>query len=190
MVFALIEDTCLSKGFEGDTSIKGVCMIHEVTGDILLSSAQAIAHGVAPNDHFDSGLALALREKWPAMAKDFRHYAHQSHPKAGEIWMWGGTGGARIFNLMTQDGEHTHGSRPGKATLANVNHALRRLHHDIEKSGVTSLALPALATGVGGLSWSDVKPLIEQSLGSLAIPVFVYSTYRAGVKADEIGLDK
>jgi O-acetyl-ADP-ribose deacetylase (regulator of RNase III) len=42
-------------------------MIHEVTGDILLSTAQAIARGVAPNDHFDSGLALALREKWPGV---------------------------------------------------------------------------------------------------------------------------
>ena len=30
-------------------------MIHEVSGDILLTQAQAIAHGVAPNDHFDSG---------------------------------------------------------------------------------------------------------------------------------------
>ena len=49
-------------------------MIKEVHGDILLSSAQAIAHGIAPNDHFDNDLALALRERWPAMAKDFRHH--------------------------------------------------------------------------------------------------------------------
>lgn len=160
-------------------------MIQEVSGDILLSSAQAVAHGVAPNDHFDSGLALALREKWPAMAKDFRHYAHQSHPKSGEIWMWGGTGGARIFNLMTQEGEHTHGSRPGKASLANVNHCLRRLRHEIEAKKITSLAIPALATGVGGLAWADVKPLIEQHLGDLSIPIFVYATYHAGMQANE-----
>ncbi len=160
-------------------------MIHEVSGDILLSNAQAIAHGVGPNDHFDSGLALALREKWPAMAKDFRHYGHQSHPKPGEIWMWGGTGGARIFNLMTQEGEHTHGSRPGKATLANVNHCLRRLRHEIEKENISSLAIPALATGVGGLAWADVKPLINQHLGDLSIPIFVYSTYHAGIQAKE-----
>lgn len=38
-------------------------MIHEVAGDILLTKAQAIAHGVAPNDPFDQGLARALREK-------------------------------------------------------------------------------------------------------------------------------
>ncbi len=160
-------------------------MIQEVSGDILLSSAQAIAHGVAPNDHFDSGLALAIREKWPAMAKDFRHYAHQSHPKAGELWMWGGTGGARIFNLLTQEGEHSHGSRPGRATVANVNHCLKRLRHQIEVEKITSLAIPALATGVGGLNWADVKPLIEQHLGDLPIPIFVYSTYHPGMSAQE-----
>ena len=160
-------------------------MIHEVAGDILLTRAQAIAHGVAPNDHFDSGLALALREKWPAMAKDFRHFAHQSHPKPGEIWSWGGVGGDRIFNLMTQEGDHTHGSRPGRATLANVNHCLRRLRHEIEKEKITSIALPALATGVGGLSWTDVKPLVHQSLGDLPIPIYVYTVYHAGQQATE-----
>ena len=160
-------------------------MIHDVSGDILLTSAQAIAHGVAPNDHFDSGLALALREMWPAMAKDFRHYAHQSHPKPGEIWMWGGTNGSRIFNLMTQDGEHSQGSRPGKATLANVNHCLKRLRHDLEKEKITSLAIPALATGVGGLAWSDVRPLIVQHLGDLTIPIYLYEIYHSGIRAKE-----
>jgi len=163
----------------------GNTMIQEVSGDILLSNAQAIAHGIAPNEHFDSGLALALREQWPAMAKDFRHYAHQSHPKPGELWMWGGVGGVRILNLLTQEGEHTHGSRPGKATLANVNHCLRRLRHVLEVEGITSLAIPALATGVGGLAWSDVKPLIEQHLGDLSIPIFLYSNYHAGKQALE-----
>ncbi|MCC7099273.1 MAG: Appr-1-p processing protein, partial [Rubrivivax sp.] len=36
-------------------------MIREVEGDILLSQAQDIAHGIATHDPFDSGLALALR---------------------------------------------------------------------------------------------------------------------------------
>ena len=45
-------------------------MIQQVTGDILLSNAQAVAHGIAPNDHFDSGLALSLRQDWPALYKD------------------------------------------------------------------------------------------------------------------------
>jgi O-acetyl-ADP-ribose deacetylase (regulator of RNase III) len=162
-------------------------MLHEVSGDILLSGAQAIAHGVAPNDHFDSGLALAIRESWPALSKDFRHYAHQAHPKPGEIWVWGGVGGVRVFNLMTQDGDVAHGSKPGRATVANVNHCLRRLRHELEKGDVKSLAMPKLATGVGGLDWAEVAPLIKQHLGDLPIPIYVYTTYHKGQKATEPG---
>ena len=76
-------------------------MIYEVSGDILKTKAQAIAHGVAPNDPFNQGLAHALREQWPALYKDFRHYCHTSHPAVGDVWMWGSVGGVRIVNLMT-----------------------------------------------------------------------------------------
>ena len=159
-------------------------MIHEVHGDILLTKAQAIAQGIAPNDPFDRGLALALREKWPMMHKDYRHYAHQTHPKPGEIWEWGGFG-ARIINLLTQDGNFEQGTHPGHASLANVNHCLKRLRHAIEKQDLKSIALPRLATGVGGLKWEDVKPLIQQHLGTLEIPVIVYAEYHAGQQAKE-----
>lgn len=162
-------------------------MIHEVTGDILLSGAQALAHGVAPNDHFDSGLALSLREQWPAMAKDFRHYAHQEHPKPGNLWFWGGAGGVRIFNLMTQEGSHEHGSRPGKATVSNVRHALQSLVKELRSEGIESLAIPRIATGVGGLGWDQVRPLVDETLGALDMPVYVYTRYEKGVTAKEPG---
>lgn len=163
-------------------------MIHEVTGDILLSKAQAIAHGVAAGDHFDQGLALALREKYPAMAKDFRHYSHQCHPKPGEIWEWSGVGvdGGEIvvFCLMTQT-EDGRGGKPGPASEATVNHCLRRLRHELDRGEIRSLALPKLATGVGGLPWSKVLPLIQQHLGDLSVTVSVYSHYASGVAAEE-----
>ncbi len=162
-------------------------MIHEVSGDILLTGAQAIAHGVAPNDHFDSGLALALRENWPALARDFRHYAHQAHPRAGELWTWGGTGGVRIYNLLTQDGEIGHGTRPGRATISTVNHCLRRLRHELDKGEVASLAIPKIATGIGGLAWQDVFPVIKEHLADLKLPVFVYTTFHKGQTATEPG---
>lgn len=162
-------------------------MIHEVTGDILLTKARVIAHGIAPNEAFDSGLALALRGQHPAMAKDYRHYAHQTHPKPGEMWVWSGAGGVRVVNLLTQEGSFDNHGKPGAATLANVNHALRRLRHFVEQEKVASLALPKLATGVGKLEWSEVKPLIEKTLGDLGIPIYVYTTYHAGQQANEPG---
>jgi O-acetyl-ADP-ribose deacetylase (regulator of RNase III) len=159
-------------------------MIHEVSGDILLSKANAIVHGVAPGDHMDTGLALALREQWPAMHKDFRHHCHQSNPAAGEVWAWGAAGGVRIVALFTQE-PAGRGGHPGPAHEEYVNKALRNLKKLVEKEGYTSLALPRVGTGVGGLDWSDVKPLIEHHLAALTIPVYVYSDYRPGVAAKE-----
>lgn len=152
-------------------------MIRYVSGDLLKSQASLIAHGVAPNDNFGQGLALALRENWPALYKDFRHYCQSQHPKAGECWVWAGANGQRIANLLTQEAAYGHGERPGKATIANVNHALRALHKYVEREKITTIALPRIATGVGGLDWKDIKPLIEQQLGSLDADIEVYETY-------------
>ncbi len=163
-------------------------MIHEVHGDILLSRAHAIVHGVAPNDDFHQGLALSLRDRWPTMYKDFRHFCHTSHPKAGTLWTWGGPGHVRIVSLFTQEGGATHGGKPGRASTANVNHCLRELRRLVETEKFTSLALPRLATGVGGLTWEEVQPLVQQHLGTLKIPVYVYSRFEAGKVASEPGV--
>jgi len=160
-------------------------VLKEVSGDILLSKAQVIAHGVAPADHFNQGLALSLREQYPAMAKDFRHYCQVSHPKAGDLWTWAGADGKRVVNLMVQDEAPSAQSRPGKASTHNVNSALRNLRQLVEEEGFESLALPRLATGVGGLDWEEVKPLIENHLGDLQIPVYLYTTFHAGEQAGE-----
>ena len=75
-------------------------MIKQVEGDILLTRAQVIAHGIAAMDPMNQGLAKSLHEKYPAMHKDFHHWCHQHHPKPGEAWMWGGPDGLRIVNLI------------------------------------------------------------------------------------------
>jgi O-acetyl-ADP-ribose deacetylase (regulator of RNase III) len=160
-------------------------MLKEVAGDILHTRAAMVAHGVAPNDGYTNGLALSLRQQWPAMYKDFRHYCQTFTPKTGELWAWAGAGGVRIVSLFTQEPAPRHGAKPGKATLGNVNHCLKALSTLVESEKVKSLALPRLATGVGGLDWEDVKPLIEKHLGHLSVPIYVYATYQPGVQATE-----
>ena len=161
-------------------------MIYEVEGDILLTKAAAIAHGVAPNDDFKQGLAFSLKESWPSLYKDFRHYSHGNHPKEGTMWAWQGEGSKMVFNLFTQEHAKGHNSHPGKATTAYVNHALKELRKQLEENPVESLAIPKLATGVGGLDWSEVRGLIEKHLADLDIPVYVYATFNKDVKALEV----
>lgn len=78
-------------------------MIKEVTGDILLTKAAAIAHGVAPNDHFDAGLALSLREQHPELYKDFRHHCKVHTPHTGSAWYWKSGQGHHVVNLSPKN---------------------------------------------------------------------------------------
>jgi O-acetyl-ADP-ribose deacetylase (regulator of RNase III) len=59
-------------------------MIYKIEGDILLSKAQAIAHGVEKNDPMNKGLALELRNKYPMMHTDFHRWCHQHNTRPGE----------------------------------------------------------------------------------------------------------
>jgi O-acetyl-ADP-ribose deacetylase (regulator of RNase III) len=160
-------------------------MILEVAGDLLLSKAHAIAHGVAPNDPFHQGLALQIRERMPALYKDFRHYCQTQHPAPGNLWTWMGADGRVVINLFTQEAAYEHGAKPGRASTHNVGLALRELRKLIDAEKFKSLAMPRLATGVGGLEWQEVLPLIRQHLGDLQIPVVIYATYHAGQVAAE-----
>jgi O-acetyl-ADP-ribose deacetylase (regulator of RNase III) len=146
-------------------------MIKEVTGDILLSKAAVIVHGVAPNDHFDNGLALSLREQHPDMYKDFRHFCKVHSPKTGTAWSWDGSDGKKLVSLFTQTPSVGHSGHPGKAHLNDVNHSLKELAKMAVHEKFESIALPKLATGVGGLEWEDVKSLVNAHFDSLGIPV-------------------
>jgi len=160
-------------------------VIHELSGDILFSGAKAIVQGVAPNDDFHQGLALQLRERMPAMYKDFRHYCQTKHPKSGGVWSWMSADGRYIVNLFTREAAYGVGSKPGRAKISHVNRALHELRDFVQKEKVASIALPRLACGLTGLDWGEVKPLIEKHLGDLRIPVYIYVTYQKGIKASE-----
>lgn len=160
-------------------------MIKYVEGDILKSKAAAIAHGIAPHDDFKQGLALSLRENWPALYKDFRHFCKTTSPSEGDVWSWKGAGGPAIFNLMTQDAPRTKNDHPGRASISHVRQALKNLKSQLTEMEIKSFAITRLATGVGGLDWSEVKPELEQAFADSEFTVIVYETFRKGVEAKE-----
>ena len=161
-------------------------MIKEVEGDILLSKAQAIAHGIAPNDDFKQGLALSLRERWPDLYRDFRHYCHTHHPECGDVWLWESVGNFKCYSLMTQEPAPNKSGHPGKATIENVNHCLRNLHKEIEKKGLKTLAITKISTGVGGLDWSEVRPLIDKQFAKdNNVTLYIYTRYVKDAVAHE-----
>lgn len=160
-------------------------MLKEVEGDILLTKAQAFAHGVAVNDDFKHGLSLQLKEQWPALYKDFRHFCKTHSPKEGDIWSWKGPGTPVIFQLFTQSASKVEGGIPSKASISHLNHALKKLVKELNHQSITSLAITKIGTGVGGLNWSEVQDTLKKDLSSYEGQVFIYANYKAKVVAKE-----
>lgn len=159
-------------------------MIRFVKGDILLSEDKAVAHGVAPNDDFKQGLALSLRERWPSLYKDFRHYCKTTHPKEGGLWSWKSAESPFYVQLFTQQHPPAQGGKPGKAHTSYVQSSLRELVKFLESENISSVSITRLATGVGGLDWSEVKPLIEAAFKPYKGTLTVYEVFQAGKKPE------
>ena len=60
------------------------------------------------------------------------------------------------------------------ADINGIDEGLQWIHGNYKKEGITSLAIPALGSGLGRLQWSDVGPMLCKYLSALAIPVWLY----------------
>ena len=160
-------------------------MIYKVEGDILLTKAQAIVHGVGVNDPMDKGLALALRNNYPGLQHDFVRWCYQNNAKPGQASLWKGPNNVHIINLITHENTETNDHHYDKATLNNLRHALTELIKIVWFEKLASIALPRIATGFGDLDWDDVLPIIENTLDALDIPIFVYDNYLPSHQANE-----
>jgi O-acetyl-ADP-ribose deacetylase (regulator of RNase III) len=55
----------------------------------------------------------------------------------------------------------------GKSRMEDIEAGLEALAREVRDRGITSVAVPPLGCGLGGLDWEDVRPRIEHHLGDL-----------------------
>ncbi len=110
------------------------------------------------------GIALQFKKKWPANFKAYAAACKAKQVKLGEMYIYdlGGLATPRyIINFPTKD----HWRNTSK--LQDIENGLHDLIHQIKILGIQSVAIPPLGCGNGGLSWTQVEPLIEQSFAQL-----------------------
>ena len=163
-------------------------MIYEVEGDILLTRAQLIAHGVAVNDTMTRGLARKLQEKFPTMREEFHAWCEEQNPEPGECWHWGDFDKQQVANLIIMEGADPAINHPGRATRVATHRALRNLCSLALEKRFTSIAMPVLGDEHSGLDWPTVSDMLHSQLKELLIPIFVYTKEKEGQLASEPGM--
>lgn len=146
-------------------------MFKALIGDMFASRAQTLVNTVNCVGVMGKGVAEQFKLRFPAMFKDYRTRSDRKAVRLGEPYLYCDSSGARIVNFPTKD----HWRSPSR--LADIERGLDYLAAHAADWGITSMALPPLGCGNGGLEWSEVGPLIYQKLHALPIDVEVYAPY-------------
>ncbi|MFI3184742.1 MAG: macro domain-containing protein [Methylococcaceae bacterium] len=145
--------------------------IMTLQGDLLKQlDVDAIVNTVNCVGIMGKGIALQFKKKWPANFKAYVDACKAGLVKPGHLFIYHAGALATpkyIINFPTKD--HWRGS----SRIEFIQDGLVDLVKQIQALGITSIAIPPLGCGNGGLEWQKVKPLIEQAF--TAIPeVTVY----------------
>ena len=129
---------------------------------------EAIGHGVNCVGKMGTGIAVLFKNEFPEMHEEYVNLCKAEKLKLGMVWPWEEEElELWVFNLATQF--RTGANADIRAVRLTVAKALAYC----ERKGIESLGLPRIGSGVGGLNWSDVEPILQE-LGE-ASPVHLVS---------------
>lgn len=132
-------------------------MIHK-DGDLFTSNQAVIGHGVNTVGVMGAGIAVLFRRRWPSMYQEYRRQCRAGELVAGGcmIWETGEPGFELVVNLASQD-------LPGaNASLDWVDQSATCAALDVIERGYDTIALPRIASNIGGLHWPDVESVLAR----------------------------
>lgn len=140
-------------------------MITYHTGDLLDAQVDALVNTVNTVGVMGKGLALQFKRRFP---DNFHRYAEAC--ERNEVVL-----GAMFVVPVSEFGSPryiinfpTKSHWRSRSRLTDIETGLDDLRRVVRERGLSSIAVPALGAGNGGLDWPDVKQAIESHLASLA----------------------
>lgn len=147
-------------------------MIEFTTGDLLKSQAEAIVNAVNCVGVMGRGIALQFKNAYPENFKAYSAACKRNEVQPGKMFLFetGVLVAPRyIINFPTK--RHWR----GQSRMEDIEAGLTALVEVIRARSITSVAVPPLGAGLGGLDWAYVRPLIEKAMLPLSqVKVLIY----------------
>jgi O-acetyl-ADP-ribose deacetylase (regulator of RNase III) len=135
-------------------------------GDVTEAKEQVIAHGVNCLGHFGSGVAGAIKRKHPYVREQYlslrEHHLGtcQFVEYNDQIWV----------NAHTQYSTGYDGKQ--YADLNAVAECLVEIDTYMRENNLSTIAMPKIGCGLGGLSWEEVGPLVDVILEDHEVVIY------------------
>ena len=145
--------------------------VEVVLGDMFESPAQTLVNTVNTVGIMGKGVALEFKRRYPDMFEDYQRRCARGEVALGVPYLYRRSDPPHILNFPTK------GHWRAVSRLKDIVRGLDYLENHLEAWGITSLAVPPLGCGQGGLEWSVVGPTLYQHLARLGVPVQLFAPH-------------
>lgn len=139
-------------------------MIELTRGNILTVDAEALVNTVNCVGVMGKGIALQFKKAFPENFKAYEAACRNKEVKPGRMFVFN-TG--QMFNPRFIINFPTKRHWRGKSRYEDIEMGLEALVQEVRERKIRSIAIPPLGSGLGGLQWEQVKPMIEKAFATM-----------------------
>ena len=143
--------------------------IRYTAGNLLESKQEALVNTVNLEGYMGKGIAYQFKKRFPENNKAYIEACKNNNIGIGKVFSFK-EDGKIIINFPTKDRWRE------KTKIRYIEEGLESLKRAIADRGISSVAIPPLGCGNGGLEWNEVRPLIEDRLRDIkeAVDILIY----------------
>lgn len=138
------------------------------TGNLLESTESYICHGVNCQGKMGSGVALAIRQKWPKVFEDYTLWDKDIGLRPGDVILTQLDDNKWVASLATQE---FYGYKGRFCDYDAIRECFRKLN---TIAAGKSIAIPKIGAGLGGGDWSIIEKIIDEEISN----VTCYTLYK------------
>jgi O-acetyl-ADP-ribose deacetylase (regulator of RNase III) len=139
-------------------------MIELTRGNILTTDAEALVNTVNCVGVMGKGIALQFKKAFPENFKAYEAACRNKEVKPGRMFVFN-TG--QMFNPRFIINFPTKRHWRSKSRYEDIEMGLEALVQEVRERKIRSIAIPPLGSGLGGLQWEQVKPMIEKAFATM-----------------------
>jgi uncharacterized protein YwgA/O-acetyl-ADP-ribose deacetylase (regulator of RNase III) len=147
-----------------------------LVGNLFETDAQTLVNTVNCVGVMGKGIALEFKKRFPEMYKDYTERCNRKQVRLGEPYLYPSLFPPHVINFPTKDHWRS------VSRLSDIVRGLVYLEKYYLEWGITSLAVPPLGCGNGGLEWSIVGPTLAKYLHQLEVPVYLFAPQQTAQK--------
>lgn len=144
-------------------------MIQFLSGNLLESTAECLINPVNCEGYMGKGIAYQFKLKFPNMNKDYVKACKSGQLTTGRLHYFR-ENNKIIINFPTKDKWRQ------KSKMEYILQGLDELVKLLPQLNISSIAIPALGCGNGGLKWDQVRQILLNKLSAIEekYEIFIY----------------